>query len=357
MMTAFSYGDMALSEFDVIRTAEPLRYHDGRMFHTTYSLIWVKMLYDTYMFTGNTELLRKCADALGLLIQRFETYIGENGLIETPPDYMFADWLYIDGLSLHHPPKALGQTCLNMFYFGALESAEKVYEALSEKAMANQCKTLLERTRSAINLHLYDKEKELYFEGLNTPTPENLLGTYMPQNVEKRYYRAHANILAAYFGVCDSHLAKKLIRKVMTQPELGECQPYFAHYLFEAVYKNGLREEYTLEIAGRWKPFVAECDKGLAEGFIAPEPTYSFDHSHAWGGSPLYSIPKALLGIDILEAGYRKIRLAPSLLGLEAASVEIPTPFGKISCIMKKGEKIKLNVPQEITVEYIKNSD
>lgn len=82
--------------------------------------------------------------------------------------------------------------------------------------------------------------------------------------------------------------------------------------------------------------------------------TYSFDHSHAWGGTPLYSIPKALLGIDILEAGYRKIRLAPSLLGLEAASVEIPTPFGKISCIMKKGEKIKLNVPKEITVEYKK---
>lgn len=82
--------------------------------------------------------------------------------------------------------------------------------------------------------------------------------------------------------------------------------------------------------------------------------TYSFDHSHAWGGSPLYSIPKALLGIDILEAGYRKIHLDPSLLGLEAASVEIPTPFGKISCIMKKGEKIKLNVPKEITVEYKK---
>ena len=71
----------------------------------------------------------------------------------------------------------------------------------------------------------------------------------------------------------------------------------------------------------------------------------------------MYSIPKALLGIDILEAGYRKIRLDPSLLGLEAASVEIPTPFGKISCIMKKGEKIKLNVPQKITVEYIKYSD
>ena len=30
--------------------------------------------------------------------------------------YMFVDWIEIDGLSLHHPPKALGQTCLNLFY-------------------------------------------------------------------------------------------------------------------------------------------------------------------------------------------------------------------------------------------------
>ena len=46
LMTAFSFGDMRLAEFDVERTAELLRHNDGRMFHTTYSLIWVRMLYD-----------------------------------------------------------------------------------------------------------------------------------------------------------------------------------------------------------------------------------------------------------------------------------------------------------------------
>ena len=81
--------------------------------------------------------------------------------------------------------------------------------------------------------------------------------------------------LAAYFGVCDSHLAKKLIRKVMTQPELGECQPYFAHYLFEAVYKNWLREEYTLGIAGRWKP-VPSQQKWTQKSFKKRNESYSF---------------------------------------------------------------------------------
>ena len=113
-MTSVSFGDMRLAEFDILRTAELLRHNDGRIFHTTYSLIWVRMLYDTYMISGNFNLLEKCRDALDMLIDRFLTYFGDNGLIENPPDYMFVDWIYIDGITMHHPPKCLGQTVLNL---------------------------------------------------------------------------------------------------------------------------------------------------------------------------------------------------------------------------------------------------
>ena len=60
LMTSMSYGDMSLSEFDVIRTARLLRGNDGRMFHTTYSLIWVRMLYDTYMLGGSYVYFISC---------------------------------------------------------------------------------------------------------------------------------------------------------------------------------------------------------------------------------------------------------------------------------------------------------
>ncbi len=347
---------MALAEFDIRRTAELLRYHGGEMFHTSYSLIWVQMLYDTYMFTGSKQLLRDCKDALLLLLERFSTYLGENGIIETPPNYMFIDWIYINGISLHHPPKALGQTCLSMFYFGALETASKIFAELDRTALQNKYLAEAQRLKEAINEQLYDSEKEMYFEGLNTPTPENMLYGYMPQNVSERYYRVHANILAAYFGVCDRERAKALINKVMTDSALGDCQPYFKHFLLEAVYRNGLRNEYTREILNAWKAPVRECPKGLVEGFIAPEPSYYFDHSHAWGGTPLYSLPKALTGIEIKEPGYKKVSLSPSLLGLESADVSIPTPLGTINCSLKKGEKPRITVPEGIKLEQTSRS-
>ena len=350
LMTAMSYGDMSLAEFDVIRTAELLRMHNGRMFHTSYSLIWVLMLWDVYEITGNKELLTECQDALSILLERFESYIGENGLIETPPDYMFVDWIYIDEISLHHPPKSLGQTCLCAFYYGALKAAEKIFTELAESAESEHCAQKAEGIKMAINELLYDKEKGLYFEGLNTPTPEYLLGENMPQNTEKRYYLPHSNILCANFGVCEEELGRILIKKVMEDKEWGNCQPYFKHFLLEAVYRLGLCEEYTLSILEDWKEPIKSCPKGLVEGFFAPDPAYSFDHSHAWGGTPLYSLPKAMLGLKILEPGYKKICLEPKLLGLEMAHIEVPTPYGLMVFEMEKGKKMKAEVPAEIQV-------
>ena len=348
LMTAFSFGDLRLSAFDVRRTAELLRYRDGRMFHTTYSLIWVQMLRDVYWLTGEQALLTDCQDALTVLLDRFHTYLGENGIIENPPDYMFIDWLVPDGISMHHPPKALGQTCLNLYYYGALKTAVQIYELLGQSAMADRCTQRMAQLHQAISHNLYDSERQLFFEGLNTPTREDLIGQWMPQNVSKRYYRKHANILAAYFGFFDRDTCAGLLRRILTDDSLGEVQPYFCHFLLEAIYRNGLREEFTRPILEQWKAPVQECPKGLAEGFYKPQEDYSFDHSHAWGGTPAYALPLALSGLEILEPGYRKVRLNPSLLGLQSAHVEIPTPYGMMELRMHAGTEPEIKVPSEI---------
>lgn len=352
LMTAFSYGDMRLCEFDIERIAKTMEANDGRLFHTTYSLIWVNMLYECYMLSGSKGLLLKCENALSLLLDRFKTYLGENGLVETPPDYMFIDWLFPDGISTHHPPKALGQTCLNMFLFGALSSGAKIYEVLGKKERAKELKLWAECLKRAILTYLYDKDRALFFEGLNTKTPDELLYQYMPQNVEKRYYRRHANILACYFGILEKTECQNLLAKIYNDSSLGEVQPYFMHFWIEAVLRNDLCEKYTLPLLNFWKESIKKCPKGLVEGFYPPEPSYKFDYSHAWGGTPLYSLPMALCGLEILEAGFKKIRLSPSLLSLDFANVEIPTPYGNILVEISKENGTKITSPSEITIVY-----
>ena len=352
LMNAFAYGDTSLTEFDLERIAFTMEKRDGRLFHTTYSLIFIKMVYECYMLSGKTDVLYKTKRALDLLLNRFEAYIGENGLIETPPDYMFIDWLCPDGISTHHPPKALGQTCLCIFYYGGLLSAAKIYGVLGDEVEKARCLDKAEAMKKAIFAHLYDKERGLFFEGLNTETPSELLYQYMPKNVEKRYYRRHANILACYFGLVNGEEARLLLDKIYEMDELGEVQPYFMHFWLDAVYLNGMREKYTLPLMQGWRDAMKISKKGLSEGFYPPEPTYKFDYSHAWGGTPLYALPKAILGLEILECGFKKIKLNPSLLSLDFASVEFPTPYGKATVELKKGEAPKISAPKEVEIVY-----
>ena len=349
MMSSFSYADMALADFDVVRTARILEHNNGEMFHPTYSLIWVRMLLDVYMRCGRIGLLEDCRHALAMLIERFSGYVGKDGIIDTPPNYMFVDWIVVDGFSLHHPPKALGQSVINMFYYDALSAAAEIYSYLSDEDAAHLMNEKREKLRLAINEHLYDKERGMYFEGLNTPTPCEYLGNYMPQNTEKRYYRINANALAVAFGVIEGDEASELMRRILNSGEYEDYQPYFAHFVLSAVHRAGLDGQYLMPILEKWRIPVEECDKGLAEGFIPPEPTYVFDHSHAWGGTPLYSLPMAITSLRILEPGMRRIAISPKSLGLGYAYVEIPTPKGTVTCEIN-GENTHISSPNGIEV-------
>ncbi len=351
LMTAFSYGDMRLAKLDLLRTAEMFIKNDGRIFHTSYSLIWIMMLHDVYMLTGDKKLLSDCEEALLILLQRFEGYVTELGIIDNPPNYMFVDWIFIDGFSLHHPPKALGQSVLNMFYYGGLDYAAKIFAFLGDTAMSESLNEKKQNLGKNIKRLLYDDEKGLFFEGLGHKIPESMvIDSEQPQNVDKRYYLPHSNILACAFGVANRDEARNILEKVMYDEFPCQYQPYFAHFMLEAIYRNGLRDKFTLQVIEKWKEPVKQCDKGLVEGFIPPDESYVFDHSHAWGGTPLYSLPKALTGFEITEPGMKAVKLSPCLLGVESARVEIPSPYGFITVEMNKNSDAVISAPPQIKI-------
>lgn len=349
LMGFYCFGDMKLSEFDVMRTADWLAENEGVMFHTTYSLIWVQMLRDVYYITGNTELLAYCRNALDILLDRFRTYKGDTGLIETPHDYMFVDWTVVDGYSMHHPPKALGQTVLNMFYYKALTTAAELYNRLNDFSNSESCSKESTELKTAINNELYDRDMKLYFDGKNDITGSN---GWLPENSEKRYYTKYPNILACAYGVADKETSAEILERIMNDETLQDIQPYFTHYLLYALRENNLIEKYAFGIFDRWKPVVKSCSKGLAEGWIAPEPNYSFDHSHAWGGTVAYFMPSVISGLKIIEPGMKKISLNPKLYGLDYANLKISTKYGDIRISIDK-DKTDISSPEEIKIDLI----
>ena len=89
---------------------------------------------------------------------------------------------------------------------------------------------------------------------------------------------------------------------------------------------------------------------GLAEGWLTPPAGYGFDHSHAWGGTPVFQMPVTLLGLCIEEAGMKHISLCPDLMGLSDCHVEIPVPGGRLTVELAEGEEPAIRHPEGITV-------
>ena len=109
-------------------------------------------------------------------------------------------------------------------------------------------------------------------------------------------------------------------------------------------------DKYGMTILKRWADVANECDKGLKEGWIAPEEGYSFDHSHAWGGTPAYHMPSALTGMEILEPGMKKLKFNPNLYGLDYAEITIPTPYGMIYFKCEKDKDTVIDAPECIEI-------
>lgn len=342
----FAFGDTALTRFDLLRTAELLRQGDGRMFHTSYSLIYLQMLWDYYQFSGDELVFAQVLDALELLMTRFSGY-EQNDLIEMPPDYMFVDWLEVDGYSLHHPPKALGQTVLNAFYYQALRIMGSVYQVLGNEIRSCSYFRKAENVRSAFQRRFFDRQAQLYISGGTEKIPPENVTQWQPQNASETYFSVHANALAVLYGLCEENQKAEIMERVITDGTLIQPQPYFMHFVMEAVWVSGLFPKYGLQLLRKWENALGEKPRTLKEGWTKVN-TYGFDLSHAWAASPTYQIPSKLLGLTMEEPGYRKISLFPELYGLDYAELSVPTPFGDIRCKMRQGEKTVLEVPEEI---------
>jgi hypothetical protein len=84
--------------------------------------------------------------------------------------------------------------------------------------------------------------------------------------------------------------------------------------------------------------YGAFCYQGLRHSFC-----------HGWSSGIVGFAYEKILGLQILEAGYKKVRFTPNLMGLTNVEAKIPTPYGVIEVqITPEGKQIK--APQGVEI-------
>ena len=78
---------------------------------------------------------------------------------------------------------------------------------------------------------------------------------------------------------------------------------------------------------------------------------------HAWSASPVYHLSQQILGVESVEPGWKRVRIAPLPGKLDFARGVIPSPAGPIRVEWEKVEEdqlaVRVDLPEGMTGEFV----
>lgn len=339
LFSQIAFGDTALARADILRLSERIVNSRGETGNSAGILSLLPMIWDYYVYTGDESIFPLTERATETLLSKFDTYLSDAKIIETPPDFAPVDRMKVGGYSLENPPKALGQAFVTAAYYGALDIASKIYAERGNNKLRTAYRLRADAVRKGFETAFIDRQRQLCLAGL--PTKDGKTGNH-PKNPAKKFYTRHAATAAAVYGLCDSTFAKQLVVRAASDKALCDVSPAFSFYLLEALRKYGLLEKYGMKLIRRWAGFSEKCRNGIGAEWEGD--------SFGYGGAcaPAYYLPVMLAGLEIVRPGFEEIKLSPHLYGLDSANISIPTPYGYITVNMEKGRQAEIIIPDRI---------
>ena len=334
MVAHYAFAQPWLARQDIRKFAWLLKDEKYGNFHTSYSIGWLQMLMDYYDYTGDKSLILEMAPYVHELMDTYATWRGKNGIISEAPNYMFMDWVSIGGFGCHHPPAVIGQGYLTAFYYHGMEMASRVAAEMGDTTRVEKYALLRHEIADAFERELWVANKGLYRDGKPFQTSVKP-GKWLPADKAIETFSPHVNLLAVLYDLAPKERQTSIIDQVMAEKPLN-TQPWFMHWVFQAIDHAGVFNKYGTDQIRRWQ--------------IVPE-TQSFkemwgggDLSHGWCSTPLVQMSSRILGVTPSAPGFQKIAIRPELGDLKWAKGVVPTPHGDVSVSWQRdGESLHLD--------------
>jgi hypothetical protein len=301
----------------------------------TFSMIWALMLNDYTFWRNDLEFVKARAIGLRSMLEHFEPYVNQDGLLENLPGWPFMDWVpqWKGG---NAPDGANGVSSLNnLLYVYALQKSAQVEETLGEPLLAQRLRAKAARTAGAIRTRFWDDPRGL-----------------MADNLAHSQFSEHGQCLALLTDTLTGPQAKRCFDQLLTAPDLKRTTIYFSFYLLETWQKFG-RGDLIVERMRFWKDLVKQ---GLKTPVEMPGDTRS--DCHAWGSHPLYHLYASIAGIRPASPGFRTVRITPQPGKMPKIVCRMPHPDGFIAVDLnfEKGySRGNIELPPGITGVFVWN--
>ena len=155
----------------------------------------------------------------------------------------------------------------------------------------------------------------------------------------RKTFSQHANILGVLEDSIPAADQPAVMKTVLADSSLIQATYYFRFYLFRAMKKVGLGDEYIAQLQP-WREMLA---LGLTTWAENPEPTRS--DCHAWSAHPNFDLLATVAGIEPAAPGFREVAIEPHLGPLRQLKATLPHPAGDIVVsYQRKGQGLAADV-------------
>ncbi len=344
------FGDTALPEKFLLQSAANQQVtgllpnvtndvsHEWQNSLCDYSLWWIIALHEHYEYTGNEEWIHRYYPHVQKIVQAFEPYLDEHGLLANVPYLPLMDWADLDRRGEFAP--------LNALFYGALGTVETMARIKGDEYTRDNVRTMRRDIEQCFEDQFYDPER----------------GCIVDANVNGDRSEAvseHANLAAVRWELVDDSTAESIIEEFYDAESISytEAQPFFTTVVLQAL-DVADRFDLALDVVrSRWG------DRMVARGATSTYEEWGINGSwrdgeyrgflrslsHAWSAHPAEFLTRNLVGFEVLEPGCDAVRIDPHDVGFEY-EVSLPTPHGTIE-VAKTDTDVDVSAPDTVRVE------
>lgn len=326
----FGYNEVVPKSLDLARDSTPLPGWMNGMY--PYSMWWVLAQRDWYWYNGDKEYLEQQREYLLGLLELFHKRVDEKGFELSGGDFL--DWPSEE----NEPAQKAGVQALMMM---TMKSAAELCDILGETAMAERCRDCHSRMASVAS----QVSEEYYKVALAPGEPGSKQGTSL-------------------MVLADMIDAKKANEEVIKVEGARGFSTFYGYYMLQAMAKAGDYAgamKFISEFWGAmidlgattfWEDFhtdwlkedvapiteIVPAGKKDIHGDFGAYCYVGLRHSlcHGWASGPTAWLSQHVLGVEIVEPGYKVVRINPHLGDLEWVEGAVPTPFGDIKVSHRK---------------------
>ena len=335
--TVFGYNEVIPKSLDLIRDTTPVpNWMNGI---SSYSIWWLLIHKDWYLYQGNLDYLKEQKEYMTTLFNHLITKIDDKGK-EMLDGTRFLDW--------PSSPNVKGVDAgLQALMVMAMDAGHEMALAMGDKELADRCAKASKKLKKYIPDHNQSKQG------------------------------------AALMALAGLMKAEKADKEVLSVGGAQGFSTFYGYYMLEAMAKAGnyqgamdIISEYwgaMLDLGATtfWEDFhidwaknAARIDELVPEGKIDVHSAYGdycykgFRHSlcHGWASGPTAWLSRYVLGVEVVEPGFKKVRITPHLGNLKWVEGSFPTPYGVIQIKHTKGAdgKVVSDIQVPEGVELVK---